>query len=121
MKILTEEQLPLRLKIPLKYAEKYGEKISELLKENIIEAFNNNADLQDFSYSDAMTFILKIHNIIFVRGIQLAHFIGGHFPDSENNAEELFEEAIEGLRKIIRFAKPNAKEYISGIKKIKAD
>lgn len=120
MKIIHDENLPLRLKKPFEDAVVLANEISESLANTIINGFNENKEFSDFSYSDTMTYIIKIHNIIFGNGLMLAHYIGSHFPDTENNAHELFEEAIKGLKIIINIKDTNPLEYSNGIKKLKA-
>ncbi len=118
MKFLKDEDLSAIHDYAFGIAKGLGEQLSQNICDTFVKLFNKDQKFHELTYSGALSTILKANNIIFLNLIMFSHHIGKHFPDSENNMQEIFEEAIAGLRLLSKFAEPNKKEYINGIKKI---
>ena len=97
-----------------------GEDLSKFVINYFQDSFNKDENFHNLDFSGAISTIMKTGNIIFISLFQFAHHVARHFPDSEINAAELFEEVIEGLRELTSFKQPNSKEYVNGIKKVKS-
>jgi hypothetical protein len=118
MKIKKDENLSITHKYTFGIAKKIGDKASQDIIDYLIKLFKTDEVFGHLEFSGALSTILKVNSVIFFHLTEFAHFIGTHFPDCENNRDELFEEAIEGIREIAKLEKPNKKEYINGIKKV---
>ena len=118
MKTIKDEDLSLIHKHTFKIAAQLGEQFSQSIVDIFTDFFNKDEKFGELTYSGALSTILKTNNIIFFRLIEFSYHVGKHFPDCENNLQELFESAIDGLRFLSNFSEPNKKEYINGIKKI---
>ena len=118
MRFIKDQDLSEIHKYTFSVSAQLGEKFSQNITDIFTKLFNEDETFGELTYSGALSTILKANNIIFFRLIEYAHFIGKHFPDSENNLQELFEECIAGLRILTSFSEPNKKEHSNGIKKI---
>lgn len=116
MKVLKDEALPIRLKIPMEEAKEMAFSIGQSITDKMVDNFNNNKNYQSLNKSDAQSYILKCFSILFLKGIEFTDFVGRHFPDTENNYQELFEETIEGLRLMLGFETPQRAESKNEIK-----
>lgn len=119
LKVKTDDELSVLHKHTFGVAAMLGEKAGETMIQIFTKWFVEDEMFGHLDYSGAMSTILKANTIAFVRVLQFADRVGLAIPDCEHNGQELFEEAIEGLRYLTKFKEPNKKEYINGIKKVK--
>jgi hypothetical protein len=117
MKVKHDDELPAHLKSLFIESVGISKSISEKLTADLTDSFRKDERFYCFTYSDALSYILKIYSLIFIDGLNYAHFVGSHFPDNEINANEIFEDALKGLRTLTNIKEPT-KEYINGIKKL---
>lgn len=118
MKVIMDDVLPLRLKPVMEQASKIAEQMHDMIAVQVVNSFNEDKNFRDLNYSEAISYVIKIHSILFLSGINMAYKIGKHFPDAEPNAIEILDDAIKGLR-ILSGTKETQRTYnINDIKRI---
>lgn len=117
--IIKDEHLSLRYKVVSEIANRTGNQVSEMLSNMIETQFQKDERFEYLNCSQAMSYIQKISQIIFLRLLNITIQVARHFPDVEHNEEELFNECVEGMRYLAGFKKIDEKEYINGIKRIR--
>ena len=118
MKIIKDEDLPVNCRFAMKDAVDIFNKYKQMIMEEISNKMNNDERFGNLNYSQAISYVLKIFSLLLLDGINFANFVGNHFPDSENNIQELFHETIDGLYVLSGFKKIDKEQYNSDIKKI---
>lgn len=119
MKVKTDDQLSVVHKHTFGVAGVLGENAGKYIIDVLTKLFIEDKVFQQLDYSGALSTILKANNIAFIRVLQFADRIGRAIPDCEHNSQELFEEALKGLRYLTKFKEPDENEYVGGIKKVK--
>ena len=117
--IIKDEQLSLRYKVVSEIAKNIGENTANDLIDMIQNQFQKDERFEELNCPQAMSYIQKISQIIFLRLLDVTIQVARHFPDVEHNEEELFNECVEGMRYLAGFKKIDDKEYINGIKRIR--
>lgn len=105
MKIVKNEDLPIRLKYIMNEASEFSKYLINIILDHVNNNFIKDDEFKNLDHSMCISYILKIFSLIFMNGISIANEAGKKFDSIDNNKEELFDEVVEGMKISMNFKK----------------
>lgn len=118
MKIILDEDLSVIYKKTQALAKKIADEKFCQIHGILSDILQNNTDVQELTYSGAMTFINTIGTQLFGKIFLFSCHIGKKFSDADHCKRDLFEEIVQGMRCLLDLPEINKDQHIGDIKKI---